>query len=101
MEGVWSWVDHIHAIHSRIPILQSTRPLRQLKFFFFRQMKFRRMKNQCLRDEGVDSSSHCMRAFVWDLKVPIKFPKFLLEFPDVPNGVPNGSTFQKEEVRVL
>ena len=26
------------------------------------------MKNQCLQDEGVDCSSHRMRAFVWDFE---------------------------------
>ena len=32
----------------------------------FRRMKFWRMKKQGLQDEGVDYSSHCMRAFVWE-----------------------------------
>jgi hypothetical protein len=26
------------------------------------------MKNQCLQDEGVDCSSGCMRAFMWDFE---------------------------------
>ena len=29
---------------------------------------FQWMKDQCLQDEGVDSSSHHMRVFVWDFE---------------------------------
>ena len=32
------------------------------------QSKNRRMKNHCLQDQGVDCSSHCKRAFVWDIE---------------------------------
>ena len=32
----------------------------------FWQMRFWQMTNQCLQDEEVDCSSHCMRAFMWD-----------------------------------
>ena len=39
------------------------------------------MKNQCLQDEGVDYSSHRMRAFVWDFEGSHMVPY-------VPNGVP-------------
>ena len=31
-------------------------------------MKFWRMKIQCMQDEGFNCSSHCMRAFVWDVE---------------------------------
>jgi hypothetical protein len=34
----------------------------------FRHMKFWRMKNQCLQDEGIDCSFHRMNAFVWDFE---------------------------------
>ena len=34
----------------------------------FLRMKFERMKNECLQDEGVDCSSGCTRAFVWDFE---------------------------------
>ena len=49
----------------------------------FQRMKVWRMKNQCLQDEGVDWSSHCMRAFVWDLHTnaliqPIEFHFILM-----------------------
>jgi hypothetical protein len=44
---------------------------------------FQRMRNQCLQDERVDCSSHCMRSFVWDVKVPRGSPKFPTEFPFV------------------
>ena len=47
------------------------------------RMRFWYMKNRWLQDEGVDCSSHCMRVFVWDLKVPKGFPKFPMEFPIV------------------
>jgi hypothetical protein len=34
------------------------------------------MQNQCLQDEGVDCSSGCIRAFVWDFEgsQSLKFP---------------------------
>ena len=41
------------------------------------------MENKCMQDEGVDCSSGCMRAFVWDLKIS-----------KVPNGVPQRKTTQ-------
>ena len=44
------------------------------------------MKNQCLQDEGVDFSSGCMRAFVWDFEGSQRIPK-------APNGVPWSSNF--------
>jgi hypothetical protein len=69
MEGVWSWADHIQAIYSERPILQSTKLLRQPEKNS-KRMKIWWMKSQCLQDEGADCSSHRMRAFVWDLKVP-------------------------------
>ena len=42
-------------------------------------MKFWRMKSECLQDEGVDSSSHRMRVFVWDFEGSQK----ILEVPRV------------------
>ena len=57
MEGVWSWADRIEAIHSQSPSYglqnRSGNPKKAL-----RQMKFWRMKTQCLQDEGVDGLSH-------------------------------------------
>jgi hypothetical protein len=44
-------------------------------------MIFKQMKYQCLRDEGVDCSSHHMRAFVWDFEGSQRAPK-------VPNIIP-------------
>ena len=39
-------------------------------------------ENKCLQDEGVDCSSHRMRAFCMGfLKVLIGFPTFPMEFP--------------------
>ena len=65
MKGVWSWANHIQATHSQSPIQQSTKLLGHTAKKF-RHMKFWRMKKQGLQDEGVDYSSHCMRAFVWE-----------------------------------
>ena len=42
-------------------------------------------ENQCLQDEGIDYSSHCMRAFVWDFEDFQKVPYVL-------NGVPMRGT---------
>ena len=33
------------------------------------------MKNQCFQDEGIDCSSGCMRAFVWDFEGSQRVPK--------------------------
>jgi hypothetical protein len=38
-------------------------------------------KIQCLQDEAVDCSSHCMKAFVWDFDGSQRVPY-------VPNGAP-------------
>ena len=43
-------------------------------------MKILWMKNQCLQNEGVDYSSHCMNAFVWDFEGSKGFAKFSIEF---------------------
>ena len=47
----------------------------------FRRMKCKRMRDRCLQDGGVDRSSSCVRAFVWDFE---GFHRVL----EVPNGVP-------------
>ena len=63
------------------------------------------MKNQCLQDEGLDCSSHCMRAFVCCFEGSHMVPyqnhfilglviKMSLELM----ASTLGSTFQKEEV---
>ena len=89
MEGVWSWADHIQALHSQSPILRSTKLLGQ-HGKNLRQMKVRRMKNQCLQDEGVDDSSHHMKAFVWDFegsrRVPYVPNAIPWRVPSIPNG---------------
>ena len=55
---------------------------------------FRWMKKQCLQDEGVDGSSHCMGAFVWDFEgspkgfhmfPPKKFPSWEHGNPQIPH----------------
>ena len=83
MGGVWSWAEHIQAIHSQRAILQqSTKLLRQIE-------KKKKLpideiladEHQCLQDERVDFSSRRMRAFVWDFKGSHRVPY-------VPNGVP-------------
>jgi hypothetical protein len=61
------------------------------------------MENQCLQDEGVDCSSSCMRAFVWDSKGS---HRILFHFKyDHQKGLELtastiGSTFGKEEVGI-
>ena len=67
MEGVWLWADHFQAIHSQAPSygLRNCSSIPQKNF---RRMEFWRMKNQCLQDEGLDCSSHHMRAFMWGFK---------------------------------
>ena len=90
MKGVWSWANHIQTIHSQSPILRSTKLLKQTGIFF-RRMKVWQIKNQYLQDEEVDCSSHRIRTFVWDLKVPIGFPKFPMEFPWFPMSTPSCS----------
>ena len=74
--------------------------------------EIQQMKNQCLQDEGVVCSSHCMRAFVWDFEgshtnaliQSVKFhfiSKLVIKrgLELMANTV--GSTFRKEEVVVL
>ena len=38
-------------------------------------------ENQYLQDEGIDLFILSYETFVWDLKVPIEFPKFSVKFP--------------------
>jgi hypothetical protein len=52
------------------------------------KMKFWRMKNQCLQDEGVECSSHCMRAFLGDLEGSQRVPQ-------VPNGGPQMPSYSR------
>lgn len=67
MDGVWPWANHIQAYHSHSTILQCTKLLGQLEENFI-QMKIWRMKKTCLQYGGVDCSSHCTKAFVWDFE---------------------------------
>ena len=69
-----------------VGIPHSTHPFtkphhRSMKLLGQPEKNFRRMKHQCLQDEGVDCSSHRMRTFVWN------FESFQ-RLPHVPNGVP-------------
>ena len=72
MEGVWSWAEHIqsHSFMESHPmvyeIAQVSRKNKNKNKKYLRWMKFWRMKNQCLQDEGVGCSSHRMRACVWN-----------------------------------
>ena len=47
------------------------------------------MENQCLQDEGVDSSPHRMRAFVWDFEGSQRVTR-------VPNGVCDSGQLRRE-----
>ena len=64
--------------HTSHPITEPHRMVYEITWALwkknFQHMKFRRMKNQCLQDEGVDYSSHCMRAFVWDFEGSQRVP---------------------------
>ena len=74
MEGVCSWADHFKPSIHKVPSYSLQICLGNLK-------KTYDGWNRCLQDEGVDCSSHRMRAFVWTLKVPMGSPKYPMEFP--------------------
>jgi hypothetical protein len=79
MKGVWSWSDHIQAIHSQNPILRSVyetvRATQEKKTFrWMNKISLCKMKELIVHP--IVQEHLC-----GNLKVPIGFPKFPMEFP--------------------
>ena len=87
MKDVWSWANHIQAIHSQCPILRSTKLLGQPKKKPFDKWNCSRWKINVCKMKGL-----IVHPIVWEhlcgiLKILIKFPKFPLKFLQILNFI--------------